>query len=159
MGFGFPMAAVVASSSLMNSWDLARAVGLGAFGGHAACAAAAKAGLDLVLRERLVANAERLGRHISGLLDEMYQKFNAIGDVRSMGVLGAVELVEERTKAIPARNKAESIVRSAFRRGLLVAKGGKHGNVVRFAAPITVTEEQVNEAFRILNECSRIVLD
>jgi 4-aminobutyrate aminotransferase-like enzyme len=75
-----------------------------------------------------------------------------IGDVRGMGLMQALELVEDRTTKQPCPKGTNAIMEEARKRGLLIGKGGFYGNVLRMSPPLNITKADVDEAIRILDE-------
>lgn len=70
-------------------------------------------------------------------------------DVRSKGLMFAVEMVDPETGA-PSAPLAGRVLEAARERGLLVGKGGVHGNVLRMAPPLTLSAEEAAEGRDIL---------
>jgi alanine-glyoxylate transaminase / (R)-3-amino-2-methylpropionate-pyruvate transaminase len=78
-------------------------------------------------------------------------KYPVIGDVRGMGLMQGVELVEDRKTKEPATKRTTKVLEAAKRQGLLVGKGGLYGNVLRVAPSMLITEAEVDEAVRRLD--------
>jgi len=85
-------------------------------------------------------------------LEELQQKHPLIGDVRGMGLMQALELVEDRTTKQPSPAGTNALMEEARKRGLLVGKGGFYGNVIRMSPPLNISKADVDEAVRILDE-------
>lgn len=158
MGFGFPIGGLAASSSLMSSWKLISAGRIGSFGSHATATSITEAGIKLILHDNLLANVQELGKYIKDRLEDLYKRYDEIGNVRSVGLLSAVELVKDRRTATPDKEKTREIQLAAFRKGLLILRCGRYDNVIRFAPPITVSREEVDEALTIFESCVSIAL-
>jgi adenosylmethionine-8-amino-7-oxononanoate aminotransferase len=149
-----PLSAVVASRDVVDT--LAR--GSGAFS-HAqtythspvACAAGL-ATVRYLRRERLVERAAAVGPHLLAALDRL-RAHPAVGDVRGLGLLAAVELVADRASKRPfprADKVAESVTRHAFAHGLIVWPNGGHvdgvdGDLLTVAPPLTIAEHEIDE--------------
>jgi 4-aminobutyrate aminotransferase-like enzyme len=69
-----------------------------------------------------------------------------------MGLMQALELVEDRSTKQPASKKTVDLMEEARKRGLLVGKGGFYGNVIRMSPPLNISKADVDEATRILSE-------
>jgi 4-aminobutyrate aminotransferase / (S)-3-amino-2-methylpropionate transaminase / 5-aminovalerate transaminase len=74
------------------------------------------------------------------------ERFAAIGDVRGLGSMLAIELVEDRQTKRPAADLATAVVAEAAKRGLLLLKAGIYSNCIRVLCPLTLTDEQLDEA-------------
>lgn len=143
---GMPLAAIIADSDLMR-WNNG---GHGStYGGNAVSCAAALATLDL-LEEGLVENAARVGAHLKNGLTSLMDRRDVIGDVRGLGLMLAVDLVEDRKSRKPAKKAVAEVLHAAFERGLLLLGCGE--SAVRFAPPLIVTEEEADVAVRIFDE-------
>ena len=69
-----------------------------------------------------------------------------------MGLMQAMELVEDRQTKQPAPSAMTALMEATRKRGLLIGKGGFYGNVVRMSPPLNISKADVDEAFRILDE-------
>jgi 4-aminobutyrate aminotransferase/(S)-3-amino-2-methylpropionate transaminase len=107
-----------------------------------ACAAAL-AVLEVFEDEQLVARAVRLGAELREALVRLQAEVPAIGDVRGLGCMLAVELVKDRQTKEPDADLADRIIIRARERGLLLLKCGPYKNVVRFLPPLTATSEEI----------------
>jgi alanine-glyoxylate transaminase / (R)-3-amino-2-methylpropionate-pyruvate transaminase len=74
-----------------------------------------------------------------------------VGDVRGMGLMRGVELVEDRESRIPARAATTHVLEAAKEMGLLVGRGGLDGNVLRIKPPLCITSEDVDYALEVLD--------
>ena len=73
-------------------------------------------------------------------------RFAAIGDVRGLGAMLAIELVEDRATKQPAPALAQAVIDAAMQRGLLLLKAGVHGNAIRVLSPLVLTDAELHEA-------------
>jgi 4-aminobutyrate aminotransferase len=145
---GLPLGAVIASEAIMADF-----IGGGTFSGHSVACAAALANIDILQQEKLIENAEKMGRLMMRRLAEMSNRHEFIGDVRGGGLLVGVELVEDRDKKTPAVDATKQFIRKAKRKGLLIFPAGVYDNVLRIYPPLSINEMQVNEALGIMDEC------
>jgi 4-aminobutyrate aminotransferase/(S)-3-amino-2-methylpropionate transaminase len=145
---GFPLSGVVGRAAIV---DAPEPGGLGGtYGGNPVACAAALAVLDLFEDEPLVQRAREVGRRLrQGLLD-LQSRLMCIGDVRGLGAMLAIELVEDRVSRKHAPAIAQRAIDGARQRGLLLLACGAHKNVIRFLPPLVATETQVDEGLRIL---------
>jgi len=145
---GFPLSGVVGRAAMM---DAPTPGGLGGtYGGNAVACAAALAVLDAFAEDKLLENAKKLGTGLRAGLDALQDKHDAIGNVRGLGFMQAIEFVADRASKRPDPDRAQRVVDAARERGLLVIKCGVQRNVVRFLAPIVLPEADLERALDIL---------
>lgn len=149
---GLPLAAVIGRAEVMNA---AGRGGLGGtYAGNPLAVAAANAVLDVIEEEKLCQRATEIGQRIVDRLTSLAsrQGMERIGDVRGLGAMVAMELVEDRSskKAAPALTNA--IVAEAERRGLILLSCGVRANVIRILVPLTIGDETLAEGLRILED-------
>lgn len=144
LGGGLPLAAVTGRAEVM---DAPGPGGLGGtFGGNPVACAAAAVVLDTVAEPEFRARADELGRTLHARLDDLATRHDAIGDVRGLGPMLALELAEQ------SPDLAQRVTAAAFERGLLLLSCGLYGNVLRLLPPLTVTDEELNRGLAILEE-------
>ncbi len=114
-------------------------------------ASAALATLEVIEREGLVENAERVGAHALARLQAMQRRHAVIGDVRGRGLLLGIELVVDRATKAPANGLAEQVLYRALSRGLSFKT--TMGNVLTLTPPLITTIAQMDTALDILDEC------
>jgi len=122
------------------------------FGGNPVTSVAAKATIDLIEEDRLMDNAAEVGAYYRRGLESLQEKHEAMGDVRGMGLMQAIEFVKDRATKEPAPELTNKFMEECRRRGLLVGKGGLLGNVVRTSPPLNISKADVDEAIRIMDE-------
>ena len=145
---GLPLAAVVGTAGIM---DAPAPGGLGGtYAGNALSCAAALAVLEIFEREHLVSRAAEIGRQLRCGLVELQQRVDAIGDVRGLGAMLAIELVTNRESRAPDAELAQRVLDRARDRGVLLLKCGPHKNVVRFLPPLIATDADVARAFQVV---------
>ncbi|WP_150252083.1 aspartate aminotransferase family protein [Nocardiopsis deserti] len=152
LGNGFAVGGVVARGDLM---DRLGALGVATFGGNPVSMAAAGATLDYVLEHDLQGNARRQGALILEGLSAL-TSLPSVRDVRGKGLMFAVEMVDPATGA-PSSPLAGRVLEATRERGLLVGKGGVHGNVLRMAPPMTLSQEEAVEGRDVLLDAVRTV--
>ncbi len=144
---GMPVSAMIAREEVM-SWSPG-AHG-STFGGNPVCCAAAQATLDVIEQEQLMANARQVGGRLLSNLRDLAEESRFIGDVRGLGLMIGVEMVQDKATKAPAPAEANAVVQECFKRGLLLLPCGP--NSVRFSPPLLLTEAQADIAFRIFAE-------
>ncbi len=145
---GIPIGGLIATDELAGA---IRSLSLSTFGGNPIATTAALANLNYIATNNLRENARRVGSYLMERLWGLAERHDAIGDVRGMGLLVAVELVHDRLSKEPAPDLALRLLDAAKERGLIVGKGGLHGNVLRLCPPLIVTETDVDAAVDVLD--------
>lgn len=141
MGNGHPVAAVLASSAIMDAFA-SHARYFSTFGGSSVAIAAAQATLDVLLDEGLVANAAEVGGYLLEGLGELTASHPAVGDVRGIGLFVGVELVgPDRT---PDEALALSVVNRLRERRVLLAASGEHNNVLKIRPPLVFSRDDAD---------------
>src|SRR3984957_7974175 len=148
LGNGCPIGVTVATPEVADSL---KGLTISTFGGNPVTTAAAKAVLDLIDEENLLANAAETGAYLRGTLEELQAKYAVIGDVRGMGLMQAIELVEDRQTKAPAPRATAELMEAARRNGLLLGKGGMYANCIRISPPLNVSKSDVDEFARLLD--------
>ncbi len=147
LGNGLAIGGLVARGDLM---DAITANSISTFGGNPVSTAGAVATLDYLLSHDLQANAAKLGTRLLAALRALAEQYPVVGDVRGKGLMIGVELVNPDGTPNPAA--AALVLNKARENGLLIGKGGLHGNVLRLAPPLTLTEDEADEALQKLTE-------
>ena len=142
---GLPMSAMVAKEEVMTWGPGAHA---STYHGSPVAAAAANAVIDVIEDEDLLANAQAVGEHLKAELAALAAEYDVVGDVRGLGLMVGVELVDPETGA-PDGDLSEALMKTAWTHGLMVLPCGQ--STIRFAPPLTTTEAQATggvERFR-----------
>jgi 4-aminobutyrate aminotransferase len=138
---GFPISAIAASTELMSkAWPGSQG---GTYGGNAVAAAAAIATLDVVRDEGLVENAAKQGAVLLDGLVGLKEQYSAIGDARGVGLMLALEFVDDA--GAPDAAAATRVQQTAISEGLLLLTCGGMGNVVRVIPALVVTDDEIAE--------------
>ena len=116
-----------------------------------ACAAAV-AVLDEVASEPFQRRARELGEGIREALDGIASRVDAVGEVRGLGPMLALELVEDRETKVPASGLAGATVAAARERGLVLLSCGLYGNVIRILVPLVIGDEDLARGLELLEE-------
>ena len=149
LGNGVPVGITVARPEIADSFQ---GLTISTFGGNPVTCATAKAVIDLIEEDDLRSNAAVVGNYFRQKLEELGKKHPLIGDVRGMGLMQAVELVEDRASKKPSPSATNRVMEEARKRGLLVGKGGFYANVIRMSPPLNISKADVDEAAGILDE-------
>ncbi len=145
---GFPLAAVVGKASIM---DAPGPGGLGGtYAGSPIACAAALAVLEVIEAEQLCRRAEAIGATMITALRELQREIPAIGEVRGLGAMVAMELVRDGDPHAPDADLTRALVKRAAEKGLVILSCGLYGNVVRFLVPLTASDAIVREGLAIV---------
>ncbi len=147
---GMPLSGIVARSELMAAWQ--PGTHGGTYGGNVVSCAAALATLDVIEDEDLIANARARGAQLAGGLRELQADHPAIGDVRGLGCMVAMEFVKPGAGdgRAPDADLAKRVIAGALDRKLIVLSAGSYGNVSRIIPPLVTTAAEVDQALEIL---------
>jgi len=155
MAAGMPLSGVVGNKEIMNAPRVGE-IG-GTFGGNpVACAAAVKA-LEIISDEAFLARATKIGEIVRKRFLSFKEHFDVVGDVRGLGPMMAMEFVKNKESKEPNPEFVKELLHYCYKKGLLVIKAGTYNNVVRFLAPLVITNEQLEAGFSILEEGLREV--
>ena len=148
LGGGLPLAAVTGRAEIM---DAPGPGGLGGtFAGNPLSCAAALAVLDIFEHENLLERANALGNRFQKRAREWQERWPMIGDVRGLGAMQAIELVQSPEKREPAADEANQIVQYCYEHGLIVLSAGSYSNVIRVLVPLVGTDAQMDEGLDVL---------
>ena len=125
------------------------------FGGNPVAMAAGSAVLDVIEREDLMANAQRVGRHLRERLVDLAARHALIGDVRGAGLVVGVELVTDRGTKAPATAPTARIVNAMRERGVLLSSTGPQANTLKIRPPLVFSEANAELLVDTLDEVLR----
>ncbi|MGZ4431494.1 MAG: aminotransferase class III-fold pyridoxal phosphate-dependent enzyme, partial [Gaiellales bacterium] len=147
---GMPLAGVVGRADVIDS---VHPGGLGStYGGNPVACAAAVESIKAIASEEFLAHAVVQGERIMARLHELAERVPAIGEVRGIGPMAAIELVTDRETREPAAQIAADTVAGALERGLLLLKTGIYDNVLRILVPIIASDEELSSGLDRLEE-------
>ncbi len=150
MGAGAPISAIIGRADIMDA-AVPGTIGGTYCGNPLACAAANKV-FDIYQAEDFSAKAVHIGELIMAGYREIQKKYPVIGDIRGMGAMIGMELVKDPETKEPAAELTAKLVQAALHRGLLIENAGTNGNVIRFLAPLVMTDEQTERGLEIFEE-------
>ncbi len=151
---GMPVGAVVASEKVANSWT---GKTLSTFGGNPLCMAAMISTLRVMQAEDVRALARDQGNQLRIGLDALAAKHSWIGEVRGMGLMQALELVEDPVNKEPSPRLAARLLNAAKDEGLLIGIGGLHSHVIRLGPSLLISENEVGKAIARLGRACAVV--
>jgi 4-aminobutyrate aminotransferase/(S)-3-amino-2-methylpropionate transaminase len=154
---GLPLSAVVGRATIMDD-PHAGAIG-GTFVGNPVALAAASAVLDVFEEEELVTRSATIGETIRERMLRWKARWPRVGDVRGLGAMLAIELVEDAETKAPAPAITASVIDEALRRGLILLKAGVYGNCIRVLCPLTISDGELEEGLGVWEDALAAVLD
>jgi alanine-glyoxylate transaminase/(R)-3-amino-2-methylpropionate-pyruvate transaminase len=149
IGNGAPLGAVVTTPKIAQA--LSQRIHFNTFGGNPVVCAQGMAVLEIIEREKLQENALKIGNELLDGLTKLQQKHNLIGDVRGKGLLLGIELVKDRVTKEPAKAECAQVLELSRDMGLLLGKGGLHGQTIRFSPPMCLTSADADFLLDVLD--------
>ena len=150
IGSGLPIAAVTGKADIMDKPHIG---GLGStYGGNPVACAGATATIDYMLKHQLADRANEVGAVCQDYFENWQQKHEAIGDVRCIGAMCAIEFVTDRQTKTPDNVLPPLIVEEGYKRGLIMIRAGLYGSCIRSLVPLVITDEQLHEAMQALGD-------
>jgi 4-aminobutyrate aminotransferase-like enzyme len=157
VGGGFPLACVVSTDAITTSKPWANpSASSSSYGGNPLASAAGLAALEIILKEDLVKNAERVGKVMLGRLETLKEKYRCVGEVRGRGLMLGIELVRDRTTKEPLpKTVTQALYQECLRRGLVAMT---YAPSVRLNPPLTIREDTALAGLAILDEALEVVV-
>ena len=151
---GMPVAATVTTSEIAGSWS---GKTISTFGGNPVCMAAMVAALRVMRAEDVRTRARERGGQLRRGLNRLAAAHPWIGDVRGMGLMQALELVEDPVTKEPAPRLASMLLNVAKDEGLLIGIGGLNGHVIRMGPSLLISVEEMDEVVaRLSRACGAV---
>ena len=151
IGNGAPLAAMTTTTDI--SANLANRIHFNTYGGNPVSVTQGLATLEVIDEENIQQNAADVGTYLKDALLDLQDKHEWIGEVRGLGLMLGVELVTDRETKEPAKAACAQIVERAKAMGLLLGKGGLHGNTIRLKPPMCVTRDDADFIVAVLYDC------
>ncbi len=151
IGDGHPLAAVVTTRDIADSFNNGMEY-FNTFGGNPVSCAVGLAVLDVIEGDDLRRNALEVGNYLMAGFRAMQERFEAIGDVRGMGLFLGIELVENRATKAPATDFARAVSNGARQRGVLIGTEGPHDNVLKMRPPMIFSRRDADHLLAVLEE-------
>ncbi len=145
---GLPLSGVLGAAEVVDTVPDS-AIG-GTYVGNPVACAAGIAVLDVIEEEDLLKRAEQLGAHLEERFQQMQKNYELIGDVRGIGAMQAIELVRDHETKEPASEETVEIIHGALKQGVIFAKAGLYGNVIRMLIPLVMSDEELDEGLDVL---------
>jgi 4-aminobutyrate aminotransferase/(S)-3-amino-2-methylpropionate transaminase len=148
LGGGLPLAAVTGAAEIMD--HTTRGSLGGTFGGNPLACEAALATLETIEDRQLCNRANVLGERFQQHALKWQRQCSFIGDVRGLGAMQAIEFVRDRESRAPAAEFAKQVAQFCFLHGVIVLTAGTHSSILRLLMPLTISDDEFEEALQIL---------
>src|SRR3989344_304787 len=145
---GFPLSAVVSTKEIMSRW-MPGAHGT-TFGGNPVSCAAGIATIETIVKDRLLENAARVGKHALLYLKDMQKRYPVMGDVRGLGLMIGIEIVKKDKS--PDREFLKKVLNRCYKKGLILIECGIDKNIIRFMPPLITTMKEMEKALKIFEK-------
>lgn len=145
---GMPLSAIVAREEIMQAVP-AGTIGGTYCGNAVSCASALKA-IEIMEKEKLADRAMEIGKKVMVRYEEMKKKYSVIGDVRGLGAMIGLEFVKDQESREPNAEIVKNLIQECAKNGLIVENAGIYGNVIRFLAPLVITDAQLDAGLDIM---------
>lgn len=152
MAHGLPAGAAIARADIMD-WE--KGAHEGTLNGSPVIMEAAKAVLRYIEENDIIENARKQGSYMLDRFGSLQEKYPIIGDVRGLGLMLGIELVED-SKKTPAKAKRNALIKEAFKNGLLLLGAGESS--LRIAPPLIINREEIDTGLEIFEDALRRVI-
>ena len=153
---GMPISAITGRDEVMDAAP-AGTIG-GTFCGNPLSCASGLTAMKIYKEEDFPAKARHIGEQVTAGFKAMAEKYDVIGDIRGLGAMIGVEFVKDRETKEPATELVANLIQEALQRGLLMESAGTDSNVIRFLAPLVMTDEQTKRGLEIFEESLKAAL-
>ena len=153
---GLPLSGVIGKAAIMDAPHIG-SIG-GTFIGNPVALAAALAVVDIFAEEDLVGRANVIGARIRERMLAWQERWPQIGDVRGLGAMLAIELVNDPALKDPAPELAAGVIDAALEQGLILLRAGISGNCIRVLCPLTIEDAVLDEALAVWEDALESVL-
>jgi 4-aminobutyrate aminotransferase / (S)-3-amino-2-methylpropionate transaminase / 5-aminovalerate transaminase len=150
LGAGYPIAGITGKAEVMDA-PSPGSIG-GTFGGNPLACQVGLAVFDIMEEERLPERAMEIGHRVTARFAAMQERFPVIGDVRGLGAMVAIELVEDPQTKKPATALTRVYRAKLFENGLVNILAGTYDNVIRTLMPLTIEWETLDRGLDIMED-------
>lgn len=150
IGNGHPMAAVVTTSEIANSFNNGMEF-FSSFGGNPVSCAIGDAVLSVIEEEGLQEHARIVGSHLTRLLNDLKAKHPCIGDIRGAGLFLGIDIVKDPILKTPDAQLSSHIVNSLREKNILSSIDGPYHNVIKIKPPLCFNQIDAEKLVRELN--------
>jgi alanine-glyoxylate transaminase/(R)-3-amino-2-methylpropionate-pyruvate transaminase len=155
IGNGAALAAVVTTPAIAQA--LTSRIHFNTFGGNPVVCTQGRAVLQVIDEDGIQANAARIGARLKAGFEDLARRHDLIGDVRGLGLMLGIELVKDHASKAPAKEECARVFERCRELGLLIGKGGLHGNMLRIKPPMCLTAADADFLVEVLDASFRSV--
>lgn len=150
LGNGLPISAVAGKAEIMDKPDPG-ALG-STYGGNPIACAGALAMLDVLQREKLPQRSKETGAVMLKRFKLLEERYTFVGDVRGIGMMLGIELVNNKSTKEPDKDKATDVIKGCYNNGLIVVRAGAYGNIVRILPPLNTNDDDIETGLKIVEK-------
>ena len=155
LGAGLPISAVTGRAEVMDAPEPGE-LGTTYTGNPLSCVAGIEV-IKIMKNSNLCERANEIGAIMTKRLKSIQDKYENIGDVRSLGAMVGMELVKDRKTKEPAGELTKQLIAECYKNGLIIINAGIYGNVIRCLAPLVISKEELNKGLDILENSIKTV--
>jgi len=148
MGSGMPIGAVIGNASVMDKTT--KGTLGGTYPGNPVACAASLATIEYMKKIDINSKGEKVGKTVLNFFKKLKREVPAIGDVRGLGAMAAIELVKNNDPHQPDGDLAKQLLTACTAKGLLIINAGVNGNVIRILSPLVISRPQLMKGLNIL---------
>jgi len=162
LGGGVALAALIGKPELMEAWrphvpSSGEAPHASTFYAHPLACAGALAAIERLTSPEFREHADRMGEVLAEGLAEIAARYPVVGEVRSAGLLGAIELVRDRESKEPAPEALRRLISELSARGILALPSGLHENVLMLLPPLTIEAAQLQHTLEVIGAALGVI--
>lgn len=157
VGGGLPISAITGRAEIMDAAP-GGTIG-GTYCGNPLSCASALAVMDVMKQENIAEKAMHIGNVVTARYKELQKEYSVIGDIRGLGAMIGIEFVKDPDTKEPATELVAKIIQNALQKGLLLESCGTASNTIRFLAPLTMTDAQMEKGLEIFEESLKEALE
>jgi len=155
VGAGIPLSLI----AYRDEYDekIPEAFHLGTYRGNPIATAAGAASIDYIKQENLLPRVEKLGKKTKSTFERIADSSKNVGEVRGVGFMIGNEIVESKQSKAPSKDLAVKLRKTMFENGLLMHTCGHFGNVLRFMAPLTISENLIEKGLEVYEKAVKSI--
>ncbi|MEM0245549.1 MAG: aspartate aminotransferase family protein [Thermoplasmata archaeon] len=150
IGNGIPISLIAYRKEYDES--LPQGFRLGTYRGNPLGLAAGNEVINILKEEEILDRVKSKGNYILKRFEEIYHKYDIIGEVRGKGYMIGIEIVKDKESKLPWSEMAINIKQNMFKKGVLMHTCGHYSNVLRYMAPLIIEDDLIDKGINIFEE-------